>query len=230
MRSLWIAALLLSTSLSSTASTLVLEPYRATYTNRVDAAISFSGEAVRELKQLENAEWELSVEASAMMANIRESSRVKLDSDFIFPLQYDYYRRILTRKRTAQLRFDWDANFVITDIDDKPWRMSIEPGIHDKLSYQLQMPADLKKGLHTLEYAVADGGQIQTYRFQVTGEEQVETPAGNFRAIRVERDRGKGSDRETLIWFAPELDYLVVRLEQIEPNGNRYALLLKNVD
>ncbi|MCD8514208.1 MAG: DUF3108 domain-containing protein [Nitrincola sp.] len=217
-------------ALSQAATPLELEPYRATYTNRVDAAVSFSGEAIRELKQLDQQTWEVSVEASAMMANIREASRIKVVDGQIFPLQYDYKRRILTRNREAQLRFDWEAGQVTTDIDDKPWRMSIEPGVHDKLSYQLQMPHDLKMGLTRLEYTVADGGHLQTYIFQVTGKDEVETPAGTFIAIRVERDRGEDSDRETLIWFAPELDYLVVRLEQVEPNGNRFALLLKSVD
>jgi len=230
MRSFLIALVMTSITTLSLASPVTFEPYRATYTNRVDAAISFSGEAIRELKQLNDQTWEISVEASAMMANIRESSQIKLENGQILPLQYDYKRRILTRNREAQLRFDWDAGHVTTDIDDKPWRMAIDPGIHDKLSYQLQMPFDLKAGLTTLEYLVADGGQKQVYRFQVTGEDEVETPAGTFTAVRVERDRGEDSDRETLIWFAPELDYLVVRLEQVEPNGNRFALLLKSVD
>lgn len=212
------------------ATPLILEPYRATYINRVDASVSFSGEAVRQLKQLDPETWELSVEAAAMMANIQEVSRVKLSEGQLLPLSYDYRRKILTRTRQAQLRFDWEAGQVTTDIDDKPWRMAIHPGVHDKLSYQLQMPNDLKNGLTQLEYTVADGGQLQTYVFQVTGEDQVETPAGTFTALRVERDRGEDSDRATLIWFAPELNYLVVRLEQVEPNGNRFALLLKSLD
>lgn len=230
MRSFVTALILAGFTTFATASPVTLEPYRATYTNRVDAAISISGEAIKELKQLDNNTWEVSVEASAMMANIRESSLIKLEDGQILPIQYDYRRKILTRNREAQLRFDWDEGHVTTDIDDKPWRMAIEPGIHDKLSYQLQMPFDLKAGLTTLEYEVADGGKKQIYRFQVTGEDEIETPAGTFTAIRVERDRGEGSNRETLIWFAPELDYLVVRLEQVEPNGNRFALLLKSVD
>ena len=230
MRSLLIGSVIACCSAITSASTLILEPHRATYTNRIDAAISFSGDAVRELKQRDDQSWEVSIEASAMMASIRESSHFKVQDDTILPLQYDYNRRILTRNRDAQLRFDWDAGYVTTDIDDKPWRMAIEPGIHDKLSYQLQMPTDIKAGMDTLEYLVADGGQKQLYRFQVTGEDEIETPAGTFNAIRVERDRGEGSDRETLIWFAPELNYLVIRLEQIEPNGNRYALLLKDLD
>ena len=230
MRSFVTALILAGFTTFATASPVTLEPYRATYTNRVDAAISISGEAIKELKQLDNNTWEVSVEASAMMANIRESSLIKLEDGQILPIQYDYQRKILTRNREAQLRFDWEEGHVTTDIDDKPWRMAIEPGIHDKLSYQLQMPFDLKAGLTTLEYEVADGGKKQIYRFQVTGEDEIETPAGTFTAIRVERDRGEGSNRETLIWFAPELDYLVVRLEQVEPNGNRFALLLKSVD
>ena len=52
--------------------------------------------------------------------------------------------------------------------------MAIEPGIHDKLSYQLQMPADIADGKTSLSYQVADGGRLQTYRFNVTGEDRVD--------------------------------------------------------
>ena len=224
-----ITLFILLLSQSALANPVELKPYRAVYSNKVDATISISGEAIRELKQRDDGTWELSVEASAMMAKISESTHVTLRDNQLLPLRYDYHRRILTRNRNAQLRFDWDAGHVTTDIEDKPWRMSIEPGVHDKLSYQLQMPADIAAGQTALSYQVADGGHIQTYRFKVMGEDLVDTPAGQFNAIRVERDRGEGSDRETLIWFAPELDYIIVRLEQIEPKGDRFTLLLKQV-
>ena len=32
------------------------------------------------------------------------------------------------------------------------------------------------------------------------------------------------------MWFAPELDYLLVRLIQVEPDGSRYEVRLEDAD
>jgi hypothetical protein len=106
----------------------------------------------------------------------------------------------------------------------------VPTGTQDKLSYQLQLRLDLLAGKTDMTYAVADGGKLKEYRFKVTGEEQIDTPYGRYNAVRVMRDRGEDADRETLIWLAPELDYLIVRLEQTESDGKTYALLLKNLE
>ncbi|MFT5987001.1 MAG: hypothetical protein ACI97Y_000178, partial [Pseudomonadales bacterium] len=35
--------------------------------------------------------------------------------------------------------------------------------------------------------------------------------------------------RETLMWFAPKFDHMLVQLLQTEPDGSRYELLLKSI-
>ncbi|KAA0875150.1 DUF3108 domain-containing protein [Nitrincola tapanii] len=206
-----------------------LTPFKATYTHELNAGISVSGEAVRELSQTENGDWLLAIEASAMVASIKETTRFTAKDHQIQPLEYDYQRRVLGKRRAAHLSFDWDSGKVTTDIDNKPWKMNIQPGVHDKLSYQMQLPLDLAQGAKQMRYEVADGGQIQTYQFKVVGEEQIQTPMGDFTAIKVARDRGEGSERETYLWLAPALDYMVVRLHQIESDGKEYSLLLKSL-
>ena len=52
-------------------------------------------------------------------------------------------------------------------------------------------------------------------RFKVEGNEQITTPAGSFNAVKVVRDRGEKSSRKTWIWFAPELDYMIVKIHQV---------------
>lgn len=208
-----------------------LSPFRAIYTTEMDLGIALSGEAVRELRRDPDNLWHFSSEASAMMAGIREVSAFDYrNGETIRPFKYEYYRKVLGKSRRASLDFDWSAGKVTTVVKEQPWKMAIGPGTQDKLSYQLQMRLDLKAGLQTLSYQVADGGKLKTYSFAVTGQEQVETPYGTFQAVRVVRDRGKDADRQTLIWFAPELDYLIVRLQQTESDGKTYALLLKNLE
>jgi hypothetical protein len=226
----WLSALLLLGT-PALADTDPLPPFKAVYTTEFDLGISLSGEAVRELRQDTGGLWHFSSEASAMMAGIREASSFNYRSgEMIRPLKYDYYRKVLGKSRSAHIDFDWPAGKVTTVVKDKPWKMVIGPGTQDKLSYQLQMRLDLKAGQQSMSYQVADGGKLKTYAFAVTGEEEVKTPYGTFNTVRVMRDRGEDADRETLIWFAPELDYLIVRLQQTESDGKTYALLLKNLE
>ncbi|WP_409522594.1 DUF3108 domain-containing protein [Nitrincola sp. MINF-07-Sa-05] len=227
-------ATLMLTLLGSASCTLAdelnLTPYKAIYSNEMDVGISFTGEATRELKKLDNGSWQLSIEASAMFASIREVSQFAVDDGLLKPLKYDYQRRVMGKNREASLSFDWENDSVTTDIENQPWRMTISPGVQDKLSYQLQMRMDLAAGKEELVYEVADGGRLQEYRFRVIGEEVIDTPLGQLKAIKVERDRGEGANRETYIWFAPELDYMVIRIHQVETDGKNYLLYLKSLE
>ncbi|GAA0682247.1 DUF3108 domain-containing protein [Marinobacterium maritimum] len=218
-------------SLPAQADTAQLPAFKATYTTAFDMGISLSGEAVRQLQQTANGQWRFSSEAAAMMAGISETTRFNYyPSEPIQPVSYRYHRKVLGKSRKASVDFDWDKLSVTTVVKDKPWKMQVPTGTQDKLSYQLQMRLDLLAGKTEMTYSVADGGKLKEYRFKVTGEEEIDTPYGRYNAVRVMRDRGEDADRETLIWLAPELDYLIVRLEQTESDGKTYALLLKNLE
>jgi hypothetical protein len=59
--------------------------------------------------------------------------------------------------------------------------------------------------------------------------EVIEAPIGAYEAIRVKRVREKDSPRQTYIWFAPELNYQIIKLKQIEKKDKAYTLLLKEL-
>lgn len=218
-------------SLPARADSGLLPAFRATYTTAFDLGVPISGEAVRQLRRTEDGHWLFTSEAAALMAGISETTRFDYHpSTPIKPLSYHYLRQVLGKRREARIEFDWTRRTATTVVKDRPWQMKIPPGAQDKLSYQLQLRLDLLAGKTAMTYSVADGGKLKQYRFKVTGEEEVDTPYGRFAAVRVMRDRGEDAERETLLWLAPELDYLIVRLEQTEADGKTYALLLKNLE
>ena len=168
------AALLLASALSIsavTAQAAELQPYQARYTLDWASGVSFSGDAIRTLRQ-QGDSWVLETNASALFASLSERSLFTLNPQ-IQPQQYHFKRKVLGKKRQADLSFDWQRGEVTNNVNDKPWKMAIQPGILDKLSVQLQLRLDLKAGKKTLEYQVADGGHTKTYRFAVEGEELI---------------------------------------------------------
>ena len=75
-------------------------------------------------------------------------------------------------------------------------------------------------------YAIADGGKLKTYDIHVRGEEVIETPAGQFETVIVARE---GDERSTTMWCAKSLNYLPVKIQQIEADGNRFSAELSQV-
>ncbi len=207
-----------------------LKPFRALYESRLDVGVPLTLEAVRELRQQADGQWVLTSTAEAVIANIEESSRFRLKGSQVIPQKYNYHRKAFGKSRDAVLNFDWPNTRVTNNVDNKPWQMDVPAGTLDKLSYQIQIRMDLPGGQKKLSYPVADGGSLKQYDFEVLGTERVDTPAGSFNAIKVQRDRGDDAKRETYIWFAPELDYMIVKLYQIESDGKEVQLLLKMIE
>jgi hypothetical protein len=227
-RGLAVVLLLVATAPMALAQTL--QPFRATYSATLDTGVAITADATRELKQLEDGSWVFSSQAQALVASQSEETRFTYSSHGIQPQEYRYRRKVLGRKRAADLSFDWTHNRVTTRIKNKPWQMDVPSATQDKLSYQLQLRLDLAAGKRELLYPVADGGPLSEYRFRVLGEETVTTPEGDYVALKVERVRETDSPRTTHIWFAPALDYLIVKLHQTESDGKEYGLLLNHVE
>ena len=79
-----------------------------------------------------------------------------------------------------------------------------------------------------MSYRVLDGDDLDTYDFRVLGEEKVETMVGTVDAIKVERVRDPTqSKRITILWFAKDWDFLLVRLQQVESDGKEYQIILE---
>lgn len=217
-------------ALSPAVSADTLTPFRANYTANLDAGVELNANAYRELRQQDDGSWVFDSTADAVLARQHEASHFTYSDNKIQPLEYRYERQLLGRERLVDLVFNWLKKQVTTTVEEKPWRMKVPSGTQDKLSYQLQLRLDLAAGKKDLVYQVADGGPLSEYHFRVIGEEMVETPAGNFKALKVERVRGVDAKRTTHLWFAPELEYLIVKLYQVESDGKEYGLLLNQLE
>ncbi|UTW04768.1 DUF3108 domain-containing protein [Amphritea atlantica] len=225
---LFISALLAVSSIPGHASEL-FKPFRAVYKAQWDLGISFGGDAVGVLKRSGD-HWVSSLSAEALIAKVNEFSEFTVQGQKVQPQRYEYHRKVIGGDKDAVLRFNWDSGTVINDVAKKPWSIDVAEGTQDNLSYQMQLRLDLAAGKKTLIYKVADAGKIKTYPFINLGTETVTTAIGSFEAVKIQRDRGTDSKRDTYIWFAPELDYIVIKLQQVEKSGKEYSLLIDQLE
>lgn len=219
---------LLFALLALPAHALDLKPFSASYTADWKQ-VPISGTAERNLKSLDGGRWELDFNASMLVAGLNELSTFRMEGDAFLPLNYRFERSGLGNNKQIELDFDWSQKQVIGSDRGNPIRVPLSHGLQDKSTYQLVLQHDVADGKKSMSYQVIDGDEVETYDFRVLGEEAVRTRAGLLDAIKVERVRDPTqSNRKTVLWFAKDWDYLLVRLHQIEKDGKEYQIMLKD--
>ncbi len=156
-----------------------------------------------------------------------EESRGEIAADVVVPQVYSY-RQTADDEDNADVRFDWQALKAHTSSGGVTWAQEIEPGIQDRLSQQLMVRLQLARGEREVSYRVADGGKLKRYLFRVVAEEPLDTPLGRLHCLKVERSKESRKPDYT-IWFAPQLDYLPVRIER-RRSGNLYKMVLEKLE
>lgn len=211
---------------SSVAAAQALVPFTASYTADMKK-IPVNGEANHSLQPNADGSWTLAFHAGMFVAKLTEESQLRLDDDQLIPLNYRYERKGLGRSRVDTQHFDWPNGLVTGEYKKREFSLATEPGLLDKTTYQLALQRDLLAGKTDMHYRVVDGDQVDDYQFRVVGEKRVTTRAGQFDAVEVERVREADAKRQTKLWFAKDWQYLLVRLKQIETDGQQYQIMLK---
>ncbi|QKQ27575.1 DUF3108 domain-containing protein [Candidatus Reidiella endopervernicosa] len=158
---------------------------------------------------------------------ILEQTTWSVSDSHVTPSFYRYEHTGIDDEKMIHVSFDYDAERVTTRVNSAPWSMELEAGMQDKMSVQMALQLALMAGERgRFEYRVADGGTPKTFSFLYQGEEVIKTPLGKFHTLRVKRENDK---RGTTMWFAPELNYIPVRVEQKKKGMNLLIKKLKGL-
>lgn len=208
-----------------------LTPYEVTYTASMDKGITLNGTAKRTLTKKDGGVWLYRTDVDSFIADIDESLILKWENNQVIPLRYRYrLSGFLIKDREQSIDFDWDAGVVTGKDRGKAFKLELREGALDPLGFQLQLSQDIKSGKRDMTYQVIDGDDYDEDRFAIVDQEPLNTDSGAITTLKAEKVRDEDSKRETLMWFAPDEDFLLVRLLQTEPDGSRYELRLKRSD
>ena len=139
-----------------------------------------------------------------------ETSRWRLVVGRIQALEYRSRLAGGDDEENAHLLFDWSRGRARNIGNGEHWEVELSPGMVDPLLMQMAIAIDLAAGRRRLAYRVPRQGRIKTYVFERAGEEIVVLEAGSFRTQKLVRADDE-IDR-TVIWGAPDLGYLAVRI------------------
>jgi hypothetical protein len=190
------------------------------------------GEATLTLKPLADGDWEFTSHtlgthglAALAGAEILERSRFRWRDALPELRQYEFSQDVAFKHKRRSLRRDGDAGIDSHD-GKQQHRLAFEPGVMDRNCVVLALGADLARGAQgDLRYQIADRDAVEWQRYRVGAIESVQTPAGSFAAIRVERIREKPG-RTTTSWIAPGLGHVPLRTLQVEADGETLEMRL----
>jgi hypothetical protein len=216
-----------------------IAPYEAHYSTEWKVGwFSIDIDAKRQLKQTDDGLWQLSFKAETGAAALTETSTLRYHDGRFWPQDYRYRASGLFNEPDRSLSFDYDQQQVIdSERDDKVydngWIALEEQGEpqapHDNLSYMQQAAIDLAAGKQTFAYAVFEKNKSKPFRFEVVGEETLDTAIGPLNTVKVRQIR-RSNKREIYAWFSKQHHYTLVRLVDRKNGDKRYQIDIERLE
>lgn len=204
-----------------------LRPLEVSYNASMEKGISLSGDARRRLQERDDGTWVYRTDVDSFIADIDESLVFRWENGRVVPLRYRYsLSGFLIKDRKQAIDFDWENRIATGHDRGDKFSLPLEDGALDPMGYQLQLRHDIKAGQTDMTYRVIDKGRYDTDRFAVITEETLDKNGKPVSTLKAEKVRGDDSKRKTLMWFATDQDYLLVRLLQVEPDGSEYEITI----
>ena len=216
-----IAVLALAVAAPSFADEAPLAPFRAEYDaiRNGDAL----GKTTLELSDNRDGTWTLRSETRgtsglAKLAGIHivETSRFRWHDGRPEAIEYDYKQDSAIKSRTRHATF---ANGEVrVEEGGDAFHYAIVPGLVDRHAVTLAIALDLKQGATAFDYKIAVKDHVEDMRYERTGNESLQVPAGTYDAVLMRRIGAPGADRKRVArsWFSEKLGWLPVQIEQAD--------------
>jgi hypothetical protein len=142
----------------------------------------------------------------------------------------------MTEKRRGRsltaTHFNWGENKVTFSASQAVY--PLVPGAQDKASVPLQLSAiargDVKQLSGDIDIFVGEDRDAAVYRFNVVGQEEIDTGLGKLQTWHLTRPPQPGSYKSTLdIWLAPQHGWYPVRIRNTEANGAVTTQTVNNI-
>ena len=216
----------LSLTAPTIASAKAVQPSSADYSFTVED--KYKGTATRSLSKSGN-NWKYDVKARvAGVATASQSSLFTLNGNNVSPTQASTTYKLLGVGRTHNLNFNPSKKQVASTYKGKTINLNMAQPAFDDLSLEVQIRQDLLNGKFSGNYYMAKHDKIEKTPFKKSANTKITVPAGTFDTVRVDRIHDDNS-RSTSFWLAPSLNYLPVKVSQIN-DGKKMDLELTKLN
>lgn len=194
----------------------LLTPYTAEYKVKISI---LGGRLITGLKVTEDGYTATSsIKATGMSrmiarGEIREQSWFSAAESGLRPSRFVSSDTLSKGGEEVDLEFLWDESLVSGLIGGEDFRTDINGNLQDRVSLQYALMHDLLNDIYHDNYSLQDAEKLKLLSVTNLGTKSVKVPYGTFDAIGLQHRAGTSS-RVTTLWFAKELGYLPVLIEQ----------------
>ncbi len=232
---LLIVAGLTSESITAQPQTDGLMPYRATYgvfddDKRIGQSVqTLSYDAASQRYTFESESRFRGLLRIAAPRPVVEHSEFLIANDRIQPVVFRYADGTRGGKRNLSLSFDWSARRMTVEQRENLSDVPVQPTTVDRGSVRVALMRELARGRRSGSHVLADPDVIRTYDYAVESTEAIETALGSVTTHRIRQERD-GSSRHTLIWMAPSLGFVTLRMEQHRDDRDAISFVIESID
>jgi hypothetical protein len=158
-----------------------------------------------------------------------ERSLFKVVDGRIRPVEFWYEDGSRKGEDNRHVQFDWDRRIATVTDEDGRREVPLDETSLDTGSLHVALMQDLIQNGRPGQYRIADEQMAQAYGYVDNGEAEIETGLGRIATHSYIQQR-EGSSRSLVIWVAPELNFLPVRLEQRKNGEVTTVLTLVSVE
>jgi len=139
------------------------------------------------------------------------------------------YGRLDDASKNVSARFDWKTDQLGMSFDGRTETIALPKDTQDRLSLMYQfmfLPADR---LANLAFHMTNGRKIEAYRYQLAGQETLNTALGKLNTVHLIKQREAG-DNAVEVWLAPEYHHLPVKVLIVENDGSKYEQTVTRIE
>ncbi|MGH8052212.1 MAG: DUF3108 domain-containing protein [Arenimonas sp.] len=201
------------------------KPYTATYVvfrNGKDL-----GKATVKFFDSGNGRWELTsntigtgIAAIAGVA-INEHSQLRWNDGKPETVEYSFSQKAGWKNKQRSLKIDAQGKTIASQDNEKSYSLKYQPGVLDRHAINVAVMQDLSQGKRgDLLYTVADRDEVNNHLYRVIGNEKTETALGVLNSVKVQRIRETSNGRITTLWLGSDKQFVPIRIEQKEGDGD----------
>ncbi len=158
---------------------------------------------------------------------IDEGSTFRVENGQAISLTHTYHMGGSRKNRDFSLEFDWDTHEVRGIVRGEAVTEAVGPGAVDRHTAPLTVALAVAGARDfPFDLEMMDRGRTRHYHATLSGEETLDTEAGEIATVRVLLVRADDPERQFRFWFAPTLDYVPVRIQSVDDDGKTITLQL----
>jgi len=126
--------------------------------------------------------------------------------------------------------FNWEVNKIDGYYKERKIDLILEEKMIDRVLLQLDIINSIKENKNLTTLKILDKDKIENIEVELfSGIEIITVPFGKFNCVKVRHSK-MGSDKENILWLAEDLDYIPVKLTQIESGETNFIAELKELN